>query len=174
MSDSRPTFRPALVAKTTISSAEVTLSAPPEGAIVHVLTAPGEPDMTSFLRSLGKGDVRTVSPGQWLIVSDEPITRDDLKSLSQTLGPRATCVDQSSGRVRIRIDGRKAERVLSKGTAIDLSAASFSVGPSATTLIGHIAAHITRLNGNCFELLVLRSFADSLWDDLTRMSAEYR
>ncbi|MER9599070.1 sarcosine oxidase subunit gamma [Mesorhizobium sp. M0244] len=174
MSDFRPTLRPALGAKTAITSAEVKLSALPEGAIVQVLAPPGEQDLTSFLSGLRKGGVRTVSPGQWFIVGHEPMMRDDMKTLFDTLEPRATGVDQSAGRVRIRIDGAQARRVLSKGTALDLSADAFPVGRSATTLIGHIAAHITRIDTDSFELIVLRGFAESLWDDLTRMCAEYR
>ncbi|MER9895500.1 sarcosine oxidase subunit gamma [Mesorhizobium sp. M0119] len=174
MSDFRPILRPALAAKTAISSPQVKLSALPEGAIVHVLAQPGEHDMASFLRALGKGAVRSVSPGQWFIVGDEPMTHRDMKALLETLEPRATGIDQSGGRVRIRIEGSQAARVLSKGTAVDLSAGSLPVGQSATTLVGHIAAHITRINTDSFELMVLRGFAESLWDDLTRMSAEYR
>ncbi|MER9152784.1 sarcosine oxidase subunit gamma [Mesorhizobium opportunistum] len=174
MSDFRPILRPALGAKTAISSAQVKLSALPEGAILHVLAQPGEQDMASFLSGLDKGAVRTVSPGQWFIVGDEPMTHGEIKALFDTLEPRATGIDQSGGRVRIRIEGSQAARVLSKGTAVDLSAGSFSVGQSATTLIGHIAVHLTRSSQNSFELIVLRGFADSLWDDLTRMSAEYR
>ncbi|MER9408207.1 sarcosine oxidase subunit gamma [Mesorhizobium caraganae] len=174
MSDFRPFLRSALVAKTTIGSAEVKLSAPPEGAVIHVLAPPGEQDLASFLSGLVKGGVRTVSPGQWFIVGDVPMTQENIKTLFETLEPRATGVDQSAGRVRIRIDGKQAGRVLSKGTALDLSADAFPVGRSATTLIGHIAAHITRIDTDSFELMVLRSFAECLWDDLTRMSAEYR
>ncbi|WP_031194339.1 sarcosine oxidase subunit gamma [Mesorhizobium sp. L2C066B000] len=167
MSDLRLTLHPVLGARTAVTSAEVRLSALPEGAIVHVLAAPGEQDLGSFLGGLGKGGVRAVSPGHWFIVGDEPMTHSAIKTLFETLEPRATGVDQSAGRVRIRIDGEQAERILSKGTAIDLSVASFPVGRSATTLIGHIAAHITRIGSDSFELIVLRSFAESLWDDLT-------
>lgn len=174
MSDFQPILRPALAAKPAISSAQVKLSALPEGAIVHVLAQPVEHDMASFLRALGKGAVRSVSTGQWFIVGDEPMSHRDMKALLGTIEPRATGIDQSGGRVRIRIEGRQAACVLSKGTAVDLSAGSFPVGQSATTLIGHIAVHLTRCSQAGFELMVLRGFAESVWDDLTRMSAEYR
>ncbi|MER9204113.1 sarcosine oxidase subunit gamma [Mesorhizobium sp. M0933] len=158
MPDLRLTLHPALGAKTAVTSAEVRLSALPEGAIVHVLAAPGGPGILPGRQ----GDVRAVSPGQWFIVGDEPMTHSAMKTLFETLEPLATGVDQSAGRVRIRIEGEQAERILSKGTAIDLSADSFPVGRSATTLIGHIAAQITRIGSDSFELIVLRSFAESL------------
>ncbi len=43
------------------------------------------------------------------------------------------------------------------------------VGGSTATLIGHIAAHVTRVDKDAFEIIVLRGFAESLWDDLARM-----
>lgn len=170
----RPTLRPALGAKGAISSAALKLSPMPEGAIIHVLAAPDAQDMETRLRSLAKGDVRAVSPGQWFIVSEHPMSHGDMKALFAALEPQATGVDQSQGRVRIRVEGKMAERVLAKGTAVDLSLVAFPVGSSATTLIGHIAAHLTRLDGQVFETVVLRGFAESLWDDLARMSLEFQ
>jgi sarcosine oxidase subunit gamma len=40
-------------------------------------------------------------------------------------------------------------------------------------LIGNIAAHITQVDEDAFETIVLRGFAESVWDDLARMCAEY-
>ena len=44
---------------------------------------------------------------------------------------------------------------------------------ATTTLIGHIAAHITRTGPDRFELMPLRGFAESLWHDLETMAAEF-
>ena len=170
----RPTLRPVLGKKGAIASTTIKLSPLPEGAIIHVLAAPDAADMEVRLSSLAIGDVRAVSPGQWFIVGEQPLSHADMKAFLAALEPQATGVDQSQGRIRIRIEGRMAERVLAKGTAVDLSIAAFPVGRSATTLIGHIAAHLTRLDGPVFEVIVLRGFAESLWDDLARMSLEFQ
>ena len=170
----RPALRPVLGKKRAIASTAIKLSPLPEGAIIHVLAAPGAADMEVRLRSLAKGDVRAASPGQWFIVDEEPLSHAEMKAFLAALEPQATGVDQSQGRVRIRIEGRMAERALAKGTAVDLSTAAFPAGRSATTLIGHIAAHLTRLDGQVFEVIVLRGFAESLWDDLARMSLEFQ
>ncbi|MGQ2949037.1 MAG: sarcosine oxidase subunit gamma family protein [Agrobacterium sp.] len=170
----RPTLRPVLGKKGAIASTTIKLSPLAEGAIIHVLAAPDAADMEVRLSSLAKGDVRAVSPGQWFIVGEQPLSHADMTTFLAALEPQATGVDQSQGRVRIRIEGRMAERVLAKGTAVDLSIAAFPVGRSATTLIGHIAAHLTRLDGPVFEVIVLRGFAESLWDDLARMSLEFQ
>ena len=34
--------------------------------------------------------------------------------------------------------------------------------------------HLTRVDGQVFEVIVLRGFAESLWDDLARMSLEFQ
>ncbi|UXT20009.1 sarcosine oxidase subunit gamma family protein [Agrobacterium tumefaciens] len=170
----RPTLCPVLGAKRAIASTAIKLSPLPEGAIIHVLAAPDATDLEVRLRGLTIGDIRAVSPGQWFIVGEHPLSHADMKALLAALEPQATGVDQSQGRVRIRIEGKMAERVLAKGTAVDLSLAAFPVGHSAATLIGHIAAHLTRVNAQVFEVIVLRGFAESLWDDLARMSLEFQ
>ena len=172
-SDFRPALRQVLGAKAAIASAAIKLSPLPEGMIVHVLASPDVSDMEARLRGLDKGDVRVVSPGQWFIVGEQPLSGVDMKTLLTALEPQAAGVDQSQGRVRIRIEGKMTERVLAKGTAVNLSLATFPVGRSAATLIGHIAAHITRIDISAFEIIVLRGFAESLWDDLVRMSLEF-
>lgn len=169
----RPTLRPVLAAKGAITSAAIKLFPLPESAIIHVLAATDTADVEARLKHVAKGDVRGFSPGQWLIVGEQPLSHTDMKALFVVLEPQATGVDQSQGRVRIRIEGKMAERVLAKGTAVDLSLATFPVGHSATTLIGHIAALLTRLDEEVFEVIVLRGFAESLWGDLVRMSLEF-
>ncbi len=176
MSEFRPILRPVLGTKQTVSSATLKLSPLPEGTIIHVLARPGEEDIVPFLGSLAKAAqhaVRPVSPGHWFIVGEEPMPHQEVKSLFAALEPRATGVDQSHGRVRIRIEGKMASRALSKGTGLDLDPSAFPVGQSAVTLIGHIAAHITRVGSEAFEIIVLRGFAETLWDDLARMSLEF-
>ncbi|QCL96336.1 sarcosine oxidase subunit gamma family protein [Agrobacterium tumefaciens] len=170
----RPALRPVLGAKRAIASTAIKLSPLPEGAIIHVLAAPDATDLEVRLRGLTIGDIRAVSPGQWFIVGEHPLSNADMKALLAALEPQATGVDQSQGRVRIRIEGKMAERVLAKGTAVDLSLAAFPAGHSATTLIGHIAAHLTRVDAQVFEVIVLRGFAESLWNDLARMSLEFQ
>ncbi|WP_342723782.1 sarcosine oxidase subunit gamma family protein [Bradyrhizobium sp. B097] len=114
--------------------------------------------------------VRPVSPGQWFIVSETAIPQDALRGMLESLAPEAVGIDQSHGRVRIAISGPTVERTLAKGTGVDLALSTFPIGHATTTLFGHIAAHLTRIDETSFELIVLRGFAESLWDDLLRMS----
>ncbi|RVH03388.1 sarcosine oxidase subunit gamma family protein [Sinorhizobium meliloti] len=176
MSEFRPTLRPALGSRQAVASADFRLSPLPEGTIIHVLARPGQEDIVPFLgrfTDAAPHALRPVSPDQWFIISDAPIPHQEMKSLFAALEPRATGVDQSHGRVRIRIEGKMAHRALSKGTALDLDPSAFPIGQSAVTLVGHIAAHVTRVGAETFEIIVLRAFAESLWNDLARMGLEF-
>ncbi len=74
--------------------------------------------------------------------------------------------DQSHGRVRLSLDGRRARSALARGTGVDLYETVFTPGSSAATLFGHIGIHLTCLAPERFELIVLRGFAESLWHEL--------
>ncbi|WGR72917.1 MULTISPECIES: sarcosine oxidase subunit gamma family protein [unclassified Bradyrhizobium] len=167
----------ALGQKSPLISTSVTLRALPEGHVLHVLSANAEDDLSETIRgALGREAfaVRGGSPGQCFVVGDEPMSTAALADIVQKLKPHADVVDQSHGRVRIAIAGAKAPSVLAKGTAVELESDAFPVGRATTTLIGHIATHVTRVSEDGFELMVLRGFAESLWDELTELSAEFR
>ncbi|RUX26057.1 sarcosine oxidase subunit gamma [Mesorhizobium sp. M2A.F.Ca.ET.042.01.1.1] len=169
--------RAALGGKAPINSAGVTLHALPEGHVLHALSANEKHVSAEAIGAAGGYDalaVRAVSPGQWFVVGDQPLSPAALAELAQKLKHIADLVDQSHGRVRIAIAGPKATSVLAKGTAADLALEVFPVGHATTTLIGHISAQITRMSEDRFELMVLRGFAESLWDELADLSAEYR
>lgn len=168
--------RPALGGKIPLISSSVTLRALPEGHVLHVLSASADDDLSETIRAaLGREAfaVRVVSPGQWFVVGDQPISAGELTETVQKLKPHADVIDQSHGRVRLAIAGAKAVSLLAKGAAVDLASNAFPVGCATTTLIGHIAVHVTRVSENGFELMVLRGFAESLWDELAELTAEY-
>lgn len=175
MSDYRLAPRPALAARPSVISPAITLEPLPEGHVIQVFAAPGTSDITPFLRSVAPQPhaVRTAAPGQWFIVGDSGMAHAEMTALFEALRPQAFAVDQSHGRVRVRAHGPMVERMLAKGTAVDLALSAFPVGHSATTLIGHISAHVTRTDSDTFEIMALRGFAENLWDDLARMSAEF-
>lgn len=176
MSEFRITLRPALGSVTPIVSENIALTPLPEGHVVHVLGKPGDEALAKRLGSLSDGSahaVRAAGPGQWLIVGNAAKSHADMTALFEALKPDAYGVDQSQGRVRMLASGPMVERMLAKGTAVDLSLAQFPLGHSTTSVIGHIAAHLTRVADDAFEIMVLRGFAESLWDDLAHMSAEF-
>ncbi|WP_445219783.1 sarcosine oxidase subunit gamma family protein [Bradyrhizobium sp. Pa8] len=169
--------RAALAGKAPLISTGVTVSALPEGHVLHLLSPSADGDVSRIISAVFRCDAlakRRVSPGQWFVVGDEQLSPAALADIVQKLKPYADVVDQSHGRIRIAIAGAKATSVLAKGTAVDLALNAFPVAHATTTLIGHIAAHITRVSEDGFELVVLRGFAESLWDELADLSAEFR
>jgi methylglutamate dehydrogenase subunit D len=93
--------------------------------------------------------------------------------LKEKLAPNASVIDQSHGRVVMRIAGPKARAVLAKGTPVDLHADHFPVGKSAMTQMAHVGVHVTRTGDDDFTLSVFRGFSESFWEWLTTSSAEF-
>lgn len=151
----------------------VRMKAMPEHWLLHVLGAAGATDTERQLATLDIGAVRFAGPGQWLVVNDTAQPEEALARLQAALGNSAAFSDQTHGRVRIALEGPRAADVLSKGSAIDLDLGVFAVGRSGMTLMGHISVNLARTGPEAFELIVLRGFAESLWNDLIHMSLEY-
>lgn len=173
MADFQLIHRPGVSGAFASSTGAVTLQPLPEGRVIHVLGKPGG-DLRPILGEFVGADphsLRSAGPGQWFIVGDAPVTHDELQAMAAKLAPHAFIVDQSHGRVRIGLKGNRISDVLAKGTGVDLEA--IAVGESAMTLVGHISVHLTRVAPDSIELMVLRGFAESLWDELVRMSREF-
>jgi sarcosine oxidase, subunit gamma len=146
-----------------------------DGEVLHVLASWRDKDCIERLKAFSSGRdhvVRPLGPGQWLMVFAEPLTDEDRRKLQAAAGGAAV-VDQTHGRVRMIAEGQHVERVLCKGTAVNIDMDAFPVGASAVTLFGHIAAQVTRTAARRFELIVLRGFAESLWEELTSMAMEF-
>lgn len=151
------------------------MRAMPEGTLIQILGKPDGDDLTAMLGELGGGDattVRSFGPGQWLVVREQPTTHADLQALFARLAPHAFGVDQTHGRIRIEVSGRAVTSVLAKGIAVDFD--GMAVGQSGMTMMGHITVHLTRCAADRFELVVLRGFGQSLWDEIAHLSADLR
>jgi sarcosine oxidase subunit gamma len=149
------------------------LEALPEGHLLHVLGAIEPVALAAELAKAGlaNSSIRKAGFRQWFVAGDAPLPSAGLDALTAALAGKAFVMDQSHGRVRIGISGRFSRLLLSKGTAVDLDPAVFPEGGSAMTMIGHLSVQIVRTGDDSFELTVLRSFAESLWDELTHMAA---
>ncbi|WP_052958113.1 sarcosine oxidase subunit gamma family protein [Aquamicrobium sp. LC103] len=161
------THRPVLV-PVALTSPCIALLPLPEGTVIQILGPAARVEDVCAITDATGFSLRGNGPGQWFAVGDEP---DKFAELAATLPDGFTAIDQSHGRVRIAIEGESVGEVLAKGTGVDL--ALFETGRAATTLIGHVATHLARISDDRFELLVTRSFAENVWDDLKIMAAEY-
>lgn len=117
--------------------------------------------------------VMWAGPDQYYVQStaheEGALTKELLKKLSGL----ASIMDQSHGRVTLRIEGPKARNVLTKGTPVDLRPETFPVGRSAVTQMAHVGIHLSRVDTDAYELSVFRGFSESFWEWLTEMSLEF-
>lgn len=124
------------------------------------------------LKGLRGFRIMGAGPDQYLVQGDGP-DGELAAILKKKLGVSASIVDQSHGRVVIRISGPKARHVLAKGTPVDLHPLQFPVGHSAMTQMAHVGIHLTRSGEDEFTLSVFRGFSESFWEWLTYSSAEF-
>lgn len=111
-----------------------------------------------------------VGPGRFLLVDGAEGLAEKLRaSISIDTG---TVTDLSHGRTAIRIEGDKAEWVLAKFFALDLSPAAFPVLEGRATAHHDILARMQRTGEDRFDLTVFRSFARSFWTALCHGAEE--
>ncbi|HVW70124.1 MAG TPA: sarcosine oxidase subunit gamma family protein [Steroidobacteraceae bacterium] len=119
--------------------------------------------------------VLCVGPGEWLLVSenlDVAALREEIKEDLERQG--LALVDLSQALAVIRVMGRGARELLSKGCGLDLHPKSFPPDHCARTRFAAIAAIVHRLAGeSVFELYVARSHAAYLQSWLADAARDY-
>ena len=78
----------------------------------------------------------------------------------------AAITDQSDGWACVRLTGGAGVDVLARLVPVDLRPAVFPPGMTARTLLGHMNASITRLDDDSLLILVFRSMAATLVDEI--------
>lgn len=113
-------------------------------------------------------------PDQWLAIAEGDGTRDLETELKAKLADIASVVDQSDGRVIVRISGTRAREVLAKGVPVDLHPRVFGPGSVAITHASHIGVILWQLDdAPTYELAMFRSYADSFAHWLFESAAEF-
>jgi sarcosine oxidase subunit gamma len=138
-----------------------------DGARIHAVLAfrHREQAVASALASLAAGSVRAVGPGEWLAASGDPAQDPEIDG--------AMVVDQSHGRVLFRLRGPDSIRLLMKGVAVDIAGNGFAIGMSASMAFGHLTINLARIGEQAFEIIGMRSFAESLYHDLKLAGREF-
>lgn len=113
-------------------------------------------------------------PGHWLATSDVDAPERFEANLRDALGTAASVIDQSAGRIIVRLSGPEARAVLAKMLPLDLHASAFPVGSVASSLAGHVGVQLWLLDATpAFEIAVMRSYAPNLWRFLLDSAAEF-
>jgi sarcosine oxidase subunit gamma len=113
-------------------------------------------------------------PDQWLAIAEREDGRDLEVELKAKLAGLASVVDQSDGRIVVRVSGAHARDLLAKGIPIDLHPRAFKTGDVAITHASHIGVILWQTDeAPTYELALFRSYADSFAHWLFESAAEY-
>ena len=107
-----------------------------------------------------------LGPDEWLVISPQHRSEEIRMTLGEVISEGfSTCVDQSSAQTIIRVEGRKAPDLLSRGIAIDLHPRVFKSSQCAQTVLARTAVTILKQEADetTLDVIVRRSFADYLW-----------
>ena len=115
-------------------------------------------------RRTGKTGARAVWFGQRVAVLIGPAPE-------ASLAQYAALTDQSDAWAVIRLEGAGAQDVLARLTPLDLRAGVFKQGHTARSELAHMAASITKVGRNAWQIMVFRAFAQTLAHEL-RVAAE--
>jgi sarcosine oxidase subunit gamma len=110
-------------------------------------------------RATGKEGARLVWFGldQAMLIGPAPDAR---------LSEFAAVVEQSDGWAVLRLEGGQAEDVLARLVPVDMRAGHFKRGQTVRTHLQHLHVSITRVGAEVFQIMVMRSMAKTLVDDL--------
>ena len=167
-----PERKPVLAGMPPLQGPDIRLEALPEGHLLHVMGVITTEGLQAHLAAAGiKGSsVRPAGYRQWFVAGNDALPSAAIRNLSNALAGSAFVSDQSHGRIRIGVSGPLAAELLSRGTAVDLHRSAFPEGRAAMTLFGHISIQLMRTGADAFELTVLRSFAESLYEELEALA----
>lgn len=110
------------------------------------------------------------APGSWLVADrKEGIATALAKAIAHDDG---AVTRLTHGRTVLRVEGRRAEWVLSKLFAVDFARDVFAVGDAVSTSHHDVFAQIQRVDDCAFDLYVFRSFARSFFTALCHAAEE--
>lgn len=118
------------------------------------------PERPGTTEADGEIVVYCLRPRDWLIVSPDEDGRrgGTAQEARRRLAGLAAAIDQSHGRVVLRLTGEGVRMLLQGGVAVDLDPAVFAPGAMAQTAINGIAVLIHAIDAETFDLQVARSF----------------
>lgn len=133
------------------------------------------PSAANTVASAGELAALWLGPDEWLLVGPAGGETDLVAGLRQALGGQhAAVTDVSEARTVIAVTGLRARDLLAKGTSIDLHPRVFGPGSCAQTGLAAANVILRQLDESpSYELHVLNSFANYLWDWLELGAREY-
>ena len=107
--------------------------------------------MPNMGKTTGKADARALWFGQGVVLLMGPAP-------APILSEHAAVTDQSDAWTVVRLEGEGAVEVLARLTPLDLCVSEFRRGHTARTEVAHMAASVTHIGKNSYQIMVFRSF----------------
>lgn len=123
------------------------------------------------LSAIAGASVRICGPQEWLVVTDAAQAADVDAVLTSI--PGASVVEQSAGRTVLVLSGPDIRGLLAKGTAVDLHPQVFAVGQSTNAQVFHASGNLARVADETYELVVMRSFALFVFEEIRLLGREF-
>ncbi len=146
----------------------------PDMSLVQILALPGKgaevvkqlgklgiacPDAPNLWQANGQWRAAWHGPNQWMLIGDERGLAPALSELQGALEGMGAAVDQSHGRVGLRLSGSDAISVMQSVCALDM-VGELAPGRSALTSVCAISALLLQVDqAPTYDLFVSRSFA---------------
>lgn len=138
------------------------------GAFVASLEGCPQSPRPSRAETGPNGSLLRVESLKFWHITENPASK--LPDLPNDLG---AALDLSHSRAWIRISGEKAETLLNHFLPLDLRDGAFPIGTVASTAFHHVGVTLWR-DERGYNLLIPRSFANSLFELLTESANQYR
>ncbi len=116
-----------------------------------------------------------IGPDRWQILAPDREIAGLESSLAATLKKRPGALSEvGQARTIIRVSGKDARGLISKGCPLDLHPRASASGDCAQSLMAGMAASLHTIEaGMTFDLQVTRSYGLTLWEWLCDAAAEY-
>lgn len=115
-----------------------------------------------------------IAPNRWLLPMPEANGRALLPDLGKVMAFRRGGVTElAHARTVIRLSGRDARTLLSKGCPLDLHPSVFPAGRVAGSVVDALTVVLHQAEDGVFDLYVFRSFGLALWEWLLEAGEEY-
>jgi sarcosine oxidase, subunit gamma len=122
----------------------------------------------------GRVVVISLGPTEWLVQASSDDGKLLLKLLADAfVGSQCVATDVSSALSRIRLSGRNARELLSKGCSIDVHVDALKPGTAPRTRFAGMPVVVHCLDNLTFELIVALSFRDYLLSWLRDAELEF-
>ena len=154
-----------------LSLVQVTARRGQEQAVAERLGCDPAPRLASRIAA---GTALWLAPGAWMVVAEGLAEGTLYQSLLDELQGLAAVIDQSHGRVALRLSGPRARDVLAKGCRLDLHPRVFTPGMCAQSAIAQIGVLLHQRDEDpIYDLYLFAGYALGFLEWLTSSAAEF-